>query len=153
MLERLKSVPCVDCSHAYPFYVMDFDHVRGEKLGQVPKMGSFKAIRQEASKCDVVCANCHRLRSQMAGKGHQRVTLDAADMMWLHRSSSNPQTRVRMSAPRPWHPAAGALPDGMLASTFGVTRGAVRKYHKRMGIPPFTRQGRVPTSKELTCVD
>jgi hypothetical protein len=30
-VDELKSRPCVDCGVRYPPYVMDFDHVRGEK--------------------------------------------------------------------------------------------------------------------------
>ena len=30
-VDTLKRVPCADCGVEYPPYVMDFDHVRGEK--------------------------------------------------------------------------------------------------------------------------
>lgn len=62
-----KSKPCADCGVLYPYYVMDFDHVRGEKLANVSSMatGRFKVsdIDAEIAKCDVVCANCHRVRT------------------------------------------------------------------------------------------
>ena len=59
-----KSEPCRDCGKSYPFYVMDFDHV-GEKkfnLGGAHKRGIDK-IKQEIAKCEVVCSNCHRIRT------------------------------------------------------------------------------------------
>lgn len=60
-----KSVPCSDCGKEYPWYVMDFDHVRGEKLrnvGSSRHMG-YNKLKAEIEKCDVVCSNCHRLRT------------------------------------------------------------------------------------------
>ncbi len=64
---ELKNVPCPDCGVTYPYYVMDFDHVRGEKkfsLGHALKMvSSIEALLEETDKCEVVCANCHRERT------------------------------------------------------------------------------------------
>lgn len=31
-IQNEKSKPCVDCNKRYPYFVMDFDHVRGEKI-------------------------------------------------------------------------------------------------------------------------
>lgn len=60
-----KSVPCADCRVSYPPVVMDFDHVRGEKLKNVSRMRSvaLDKLVAEIAKCDVVCSNCHRLRT------------------------------------------------------------------------------------------
>ena len=59
--------PCTDCGIVYPWYVMDFDHVRGEKkfilAVAANRMSSHAAIDEEISKCDLVCANCHRVRT------------------------------------------------------------------------------------------
>lgn len=59
--------PCVDCGKEYPYYVMDFDHVRGEKVASVSALlsngFSWKVIEEEIAKCDIVCANCHRIRT------------------------------------------------------------------------------------------
>lgn len=66
-VQELKNVPCADCQERYPFYVMDFDHVRGEKYGSVGAMlatgYAIKTIEAEIAKCEVVCANCHRERT------------------------------------------------------------------------------------------
>lgn len=44
---------------------MDFDHVHGAKLANISDMktGSLERLLREMRKCDVVCANCHRLRT------------------------------------------------------------------------------------------
>lgn len=62
----LKHGPCADCGKAYPPYVMDFDHVRGEKRGDVAHLTgrvSRGSLQEEIEKCDLVCANCHRERT------------------------------------------------------------------------------------------
>lgn len=43
------------------------DHVTGEKLVQVSwiKRASMKRLMAEIAKCEVVCANCHRVRSRL----------------------------------------------------------------------------------------
>lgn len=65
LLHRLKSVPCMDCGGTFDPVCMDFDHRPGEvKLANI---GKFRAtsprLMAEIAKCDVVCANCHRLRT------------------------------------------------------------------------------------------
>ncbi len=61
------SHPCVDCGKTDPM-ILTFDHVRGEKRDNVADMVlkglSVAAIAEEISKCDVVCFNCHSLRTQ-----------------------------------------------------------------------------------------
>lgn len=57
--------PCADCHQSYPYYVMDFDHVRGVKtegLARINLLG-MRRIMDEIDKCDLVCANCHRRRT------------------------------------------------------------------------------------------
>ena len=61
--------PCSDCHKQYPHFVMEFDHVpeRGKKTIDISKalcLGwALARILKEIEKCDVVCANCHRLRT------------------------------------------------------------------------------------------
>jgi hypothetical protein len=67
MVQEAKSRPCADCGVSYPYYVMDFDHRDGvEKSMIVSKLVNFGATQRlvdEMAKCDVVCANCHRIRT------------------------------------------------------------------------------------------
>lgn len=64
-INTFKSKPCMDCGGSFPPHVMDFDHVRGEKVSNIGEMGnySFDSIKEEISKCDLICANCHRIRT------------------------------------------------------------------------------------------
>ena len=68
-LRDLKTkTPCVDCGINYPYYVMDFDHVRGQKHANVMELVSTlskKKIDEEIAKCEIVCSNCHRIRTHM----------------------------------------------------------------------------------------
>jgi hypothetical protein len=65
--EIKQETPCADCNKNYPSYVMDFDHLDGkDKLGIVSYFcttGRVGAMKKEISKCEVVCANCHRERT------------------------------------------------------------------------------------------
>jgi len=62
-----ESKPCMDCGVSYPYFVMDFDHrdptEKEYNLAAIIRSGSYKRIWSEIEKCDVVCANCHRLRT------------------------------------------------------------------------------------------
>lgn len=61
-----KNKPCSDCGLAYPFYVMDFDHLGDKKfkLSAVKARGyALEKVQAEIAKCEVVCANCHRART------------------------------------------------------------------------------------------
>lgn len=67
LVNTYKDKPCMDCGVKYPPYVMDFDHVRGVKVGNVSEMCNNKSADQiltEIEECDLVCANCHRIRTQ-----------------------------------------------------------------------------------------
>ena len=67
-LRELRRVPCMDCGRTLAPHVMDFDH-------RDPKMKSFSlttgkaylknraVLEAEIAKCDVVCGNCHRIRT------------------------------------------------------------------------------------------
>ena len=66
-INEFKRRPCADCGGEFPPYLMDFDHVSGEKLDNICGMRmrtvSRDAIRAEIDKCEVVCATCHRART------------------------------------------------------------------------------------------
>lgn len=66
---ELKSKPCTDCGGCFPVCCMDFDHHKGDKKAY--NIGSMFAhhysrelIQTELDKCDLVCANCHRIRTR-----------------------------------------------------------------------------------------
>jgi len=67
LINELKSVPCADCGKFYPPYVMDFDHRdpsdKKYHIGEATRSMSILSVYIEVAKCDVVCANCHRIRT------------------------------------------------------------------------------------------
>ena len=67
-LRDLRRVPCLDCGGDFPPHVMDFDH-RDPSTKSFPiasgkvLLKSRALLELEIAKCDVVCANCHRIRT------------------------------------------------------------------------------------------
>lgn len=64
----LKSKPCTDCGNFYHPVAMQFDHIpeRGKKLFEVNMGASNRgqaSILAELAKCELVCANCHAVRT------------------------------------------------------------------------------------------
>jgi hypothetical protein len=72
-IDEQKSCPCADCRVRYPPFLLDFDHVRGQKIAILAKLRSGRAsltrVAAEIAKCEVVCSNCHRLRTYLRRKG------------------------------------------------------------------------------------
>lgn len=63
-IDKAKDVPCFDCGVKHPSYVMDFDHRDpSTKTINVGVARSMAATIAEIAKCDVVCSNCHRIRT------------------------------------------------------------------------------------------
>lgn len=64
-LAALKSAPCVDCGLCFPTEAMDFDHVRGRKRANISDLVSrpWAEIEAEIALTELVCSNCHRLRT------------------------------------------------------------------------------------------
>lgn len=71
ILNTIKAQPCQDCKIQYPTYVMDFDHrdptTKLFNVGHVSRAGSVKKLLEEVAKCDLVCSNCHRIRTHNRG--------------------------------------------------------------------------------------
>lgn len=68
---ELKSSPCKDCGLTFHPSAMDFDHVRGKTMnvGRMVTQGhSIESLKEEIEKCEIVCANCHRLRTWQRAK-------------------------------------------------------------------------------------
>lgn len=61
---------CLDCDQSFPVYVLDFDH-RPEEVKLFSVTNGFNytwnEVLAEISKCDLVCANCHRVRTHDRG--------------------------------------------------------------------------------------
>lgn len=57
---------CVDCGYNKSPYALEFDHLPGTiKNNTVASLmyGGWKTIWAEIKKCEVVCANCHAIRT------------------------------------------------------------------------------------------
>jgi hypothetical protein len=87
MIDRLNSMkmqPCLDCGFIpEDSCQMDYDHVGGEKVGNLATMiryGNWSKVEEEIAKCELVCSNCHRLRTKRrltlrgVGSGSQAVS-------------------------------------------------------------------------------
>ncbi len=62
-------VGCADCGYNTDPAALDFDHVRGTKIGSITSMRrSLYKVLDEIEKCEVVCANCHRIRTAERAK-------------------------------------------------------------------------------------
>jgi hypothetical protein len=65
LIHDAKSVPCADCGGVFDPVCMDFDHRPG--TAKLFTIGSTRValdvLYAEMKKCDVVCSNCHRIRT------------------------------------------------------------------------------------------
>ena len=73
IIDEAKSRLCADCKNTFPVVCMDFDHRPGvEKVACVGQLNAWGApieiILEEIAKCDVVCSNCHRIRTEQRRK-------------------------------------------------------------------------------------
>lgn len=79
---------CADCGYNAHPVALDFDHLPGtDKISGISRMmsiGNFIALEKELEKCEVVCANCHRIRSS-----NRREEERAAKLATIYRPLSN----------------------------------------------------------------
>jgi hypothetical protein len=64
--ELKESMPCADCGAFFHHAAMTWDHLPGEeKVTEVSQLRriSRRAVLAEIAKCELVCANCHAVRS------------------------------------------------------------------------------------------
>ncbi len=56
---------CIDCGESN-IATLQFDHVKGKKIANISKLvksASLKKIKEEITKCEIVCSNCHSIRT------------------------------------------------------------------------------------------
>lgn len=69
-IDSQKDKPYADCGSSFPACCMDFDHRPGEiKKFDIGSGGNrnLTLVKAEMKKCDLVCANCHRIRTKNRG--------------------------------------------------------------------------------------
>lgn len=72
ILEYLKDKCCKDCGNS-DRRVLEFDHLR-DKHKNVSKLiasAGIDTILEEIKKCDIVCCNCHRIRTSQRAKDYR----------------------------------------------------------------------------------
>lgn len=79
IVDRIKlSHGCKDCGYNANPIALQFDHVRGEKYMcvsfAVTKVLNINKILAEIEKCEVVCANCHLIRTEKRRLARQSPT-------------------------------------------------------------------------------
>lgn len=65
VIELKKNGKCFDCG-LRNWIVLEFDHLRDKEFNisdMIRHSRSWKSIQLEIDKCDLVCANCHRIRT------------------------------------------------------------------------------------------
>lgn len=69
LINKLKEKPCSDCRGFYDPICMDFDHIDPKtKVKDIARLSntnvSLKRLLHEIGKCELVCSNCHRVRTK-----------------------------------------------------------------------------------------
>ena len=82
LLQYLLRHPCIDCREDNPI-VLEFDHKKELiKLGNLSNMMmngvSINKLQLELEKCDVRCANCHRIKTAKE------------EDWWIYRAAKEP---------------------------------------------------------------
>lgn len=59
-----KSAVCADCKYSYHPCQLDFDHLKDKEFEiSLGFKSGLNKLKKEIAKCEIVCANCHRLRT------------------------------------------------------------------------------------------
>jgi hypothetical protein len=64
-------VGCVDCGYNSHPEALDFDHTEDKAFDIARAVGdrlNLKSLMKEIQKCEIVCANCHRVRTSIRRK-------------------------------------------------------------------------------------
>jgi hypothetical protein len=98
-LRSIRRGPCKDCGGLFAPHQMDFDHRDPtEKSFQITTGRALLASRPrllaEVAKCDIVCANCHRLRT----RAQHRARLASTERTGRSRYIERQRARWRANA-------------------------------------------------------
>lgn len=87
ILSYLEDHPCIDCGSS-DVRALDFDHIRGEKRISVcltvSRAWSIDNIKVEIAKCEVRCANCHRIRHYEERKLDSENEITRAEQEYIY---------------------------------------------------------------------
>jgi hypothetical protein len=106
-LVSYKGGKCFNCGGVFPACCYDFDHrVPLEKSFGVSEVShsnkvTMEELQKEVDKCDLVCANCHRIRTQGNLLISEKIGLGMQGQKPWNKGTENPyskETLARMSA-------------------------------------------------------
>lgn len=73
MAEIKRDTSCADCGERFPAPVMHWDHLPGHiKVGEISVLAAARSrtiVLEELKKCELVCANCHAIRTSRRATG------------------------------------------------------------------------------------
>ena len=79
-----ETTPCMDCGNTFPACCMEFDHrkTKTKEVGSLVAMSAkWDRIEEEISNCDLLCSNCHRIRTKDRGsRAWHRKTIEKDDV-------------------------------------------------------------------------
>jgi hypothetical protein len=112
--------PCLDCKIEWPYYVLEFDHREPEnKSYTISNMASthwrekdWPEISEEIAKCDLVCRNCHVIRSHGRGnRGAKRIYHPSDEDITVCSGMSAETSPVAPSEAIVLHEEDGVIPE------------------------------------------
>lgn len=82
-LDSMKEgAPCTDCTLSFPAWVMHWDHLPGfEKVGEIANLATRRTrsvVLEELKKCELMCANCHVMRTVSRARRSSRSRAGAS---------------------------------------------------------------------------
>jgi hypothetical protein len=143
ILDTLKSsTPCLDCGGSFKACQMDFDHVGDDKAANIAQLlgGKTSTLILEIDKCHLVCANCHRVRTQLGSRPQAAEHSAMLVQRFEEIMAKTPAPEDDRFVPFPKPELLGVLPDKELAAMTGLSREMVAWHRRKAGIV-LTRQG------------
>jgi hypothetical protein len=143
-LVAYKGGICMDCKHVFPDCCFDFDHRDpfqksygiGEKItGRI----TVQELKLEVDKCDLVCANCHRIRTTTSALIRQRASIGHRGQIVTpeHRKKLSDANKGKTHSEEHNAKVSAALKGQVLSME---TRMKISDTLKRKGIRPTREQ-------------
>lgn len=152
VLDELKSsVPCLDCQRFFKPCQMDFDHLHS-KVANVARLvaGPSGPLEEELRKCQLVCANCHRIRGNTGIRPENFAHGEMLAALFEIILSATPPPRDARAAPFPLPQLLGTISDKELAQRTGISREMVAWHRRKKGIRLSTSGKRVDALEVVT---
>jgi hypothetical protein len=92
---------CRDCDGVFPDCCFDFDHrdpnAKAFNIGHTLDRKLLPELQAEAAKCDLVCANCHRVRTSCSPEVRSKMRLSKLGVNG-RRHSDETRDKIRIAA-------------------------------------------------------